>query len=210
MQKAGAFLLFLCLLLAQGPFGFAQEKEPGIEEEVPVEPDWDMYIPSLYSRGDKTVSISLGLIFPLALVNQGKTLSMQMIPIGGTGNIMFNYFLDSRFFLGGEAGLMFIGTQRKNTFLAYPFGFRGGYQFILGRFEFPLALSIGFAPQHYLDEKYFGMYIKPAVSAFFRLTPDWSFGATTQGWWIPQWPKEKDKAVDGYFIDVTLSARFHF
>jgi hypothetical protein len=230
MQKAGAFFLSVCLLLAQGLFIFAQEAEPGeavpgeampgemepgeampgIGGEVPAEPGWDTYIQSLYSRGDKNVTISLGLIFPLAFVNRGEVLPMQMIPVGGTGSLAYNYFFDSHFFMGGEVGLMFIGTRRKNTFLSFPFGLRGGGQFIIGRFEFPLSLSIGLAPQRYLDETYFGMYLRPSVAAFFRLSPEWSFGVNTGWWWIPQWPKEKKHSVDGHFLDFTLSARFHF
>lgn len=211
MPKAGVFFFCLLLMLAQGLWVSAQEAEaPGVEEEIPVEPDWDGYIPSLYSPGDQTFTLSLGLIFPGVFLNRGTVLPMHLFPVGGTAFIMYNRFLGANIFWGLEASLFFIGTQRKNTLTAFPLGLRGGYQFILGRFEIPLSLTAGFAPQRYLDYEYPGFFMKPAASAFFRWSPEWSFGISASWLWLPQWPKEKEKYVDGNFIDFTLSARVHF
>jgi hypothetical protein len=216
MQKAGAF--FLLLLLAGGPFIFAQEGEeenPGMEEEtpgeeIPIESDWSGYIPSLYSRGDQTFTISLGPIFPTVFMNNGKPITHNVNVVGGTGNLSYNHFLGPHFFLGGEIGIMFDTTLRKSPLYIVPIGLRGGYQFIFKRFEFPLALTVGLAPQKYLAQEYLGFFMKPSVSGFFRFNPDWSFGINTAWWWVPQWPKETSKRVDGHFIDVTVSARYHF
>jgi hypothetical protein len=216
MPKAGAF--FLVLLLLGGGFVFTQESEeedPGYEEEipeegVPIESDWSEYMPSLYSRGDQTFTISLGLIFPVVFLQNRTVITHNIFPVGGTGNLAYNYFLNSHFFMGGEVGMMFDSTLRKNTLFIIPIGLRWGYQFILSRFEFPLALTLGFAPQRYLDWSYLGFFLKPSASAFFRFNPDWSFGINTAWWWVPQWTPEREKDVDGNFIDVTLSARYHF
>jgi hypothetical protein len=211
MPKAGAF--FLLLLLLGGGFVFTQEEEeedPGTEEGPPIESDWSDYMPSLYSRGDQTFIISLGLIFPVVFLENRAAITHNLFPVGGTGYLSYNYFLSGNIFLGGEVGVMFDSTLRKNTLFIIPIGFRGGYQFILNRFEFPLALTIGFAPQRYLDLNYLGFFLKPSASAFFRFNPDWSFGINTAWWWVPQWTAEKDKNVDGNFIDLTLSARYHF
>jgi hypothetical protein len=211
MPKAGAF--FLLLLLLGGGLVFTQEEgeeEPGTEEEIPIESDWSDYMPSLYSQGDQTFTISLGLIFPVVFLKKGEAITPNIFPVGGTGNLAYNYFINSHFFVGGEVGVMFDSTLRKNTLFIIPIGLRGGYQFIIKRFEFPLALTLGFAPQRYLEQNYFGFFLKPSVSAFFRFNPDWSFGINTAWWWVPQWTSEPDKNVDGNFMDVTLSARYHF
>jgi hypothetical protein len=105
---------------------------------------------------------------------------------------------------------MFASTLRENTLFIIPIGVRVGYQFILKRFEFPLALTLGLAPQRYLDLGYAGFFMKPSVSAFFRFNPDWSFGLNSAWWWVPEWTREKDKNVDGHFVDITISARYHF
>jgi hypothetical protein len=71
---------------------------------------------------------------------------------------------------------------------------------------------IGGAAQKYLNEEdYFGLIVKPSASAFFRASSDFSFGLNAQWWWVPQWPKDNwDKRVDGNFIELTLSVRYHF
>jgi hypothetical protein len=215
MRKAGAFFLLSLLMWAPGALVFAQEEEypdeePGIEEEAPVEPDWEVYIPNLYSSGDRVFSISMGLIFPTVFTHQGKAITHNVNPLGGTGNLAYMQFIGSHVFLGGEIGIMFASTLRKSSLYIVPIGFRAGYQFIVKRFEFPLSLALGIAPQSYLSQDYLGFFMKPSGGAYFRLNPDWSFGINTAWWWVPQWPKEKDKIVNVNFIDITFSARYHF
>ncbi|MDR0876746.1 MAG: hypothetical protein LBN21_01730 [Treponema sp.] len=217
MQKAGAFFL-IALLGIGGGFLFAQEEEapddvypeetPG--EDVPIESDWGDYMPALYSAGDQTFTISLGVIFPTIFTDKSGLITHNITPVGGTGFLGYSYFLDSHFSLGGEIGGMFIATLAKNTLFIIPIGLKVGYQFILGRFELPLGITIGFAPQRYLEKGYFGFFLKPIVGGFFRFNPDWSFGINTAWWWVPQWPKESEKYINGNFIDITLSARYHF
>jgi hypothetical protein len=214
MQKARAFFLWMILLLVCGFSLFAQEypedEEPGSEEAPPIESDWSGYMPSLYSRGDQTFNISLGVIFPTVFYQNSKPITHNVNVVGGTGSLGYNYFFSSHFFVGGEIGGMFDYTLRKNTLFIIPIGVRAGYQFILKRFEFPLALTLGIAPQRFLDLGYVGFFMKPSASAFFRFNPDWSFGMNTAWWWVPEWTRERDKNIDGNFIDITLSARYHF
>jgi hypothetical protein len=188
---------------------YAQEDgdtEPG---SPPIESDWDAYIPDLYARGDKTFNISLGILIPTVFAGSGMHGNPHNIKVGGTGSLAFNYFLGAHFFVGGELGGMFAGTRGKNMIFIVPFGAHVGYQFVIGRFEFPLSLMIGAAPTKYLDKGYFGMIIKPGASAFFRFNSDWSFGLNTNWWMTPQWPKD-DENVFGNFLEITLSARYHF
>jgi hypothetical protein len=125
------------------------------------------------------------------------------------GSLAFNYFLGPHLFLGGELGGMFAGTRGENMLYIVPFGIRVGYQFILKRFEFPLTLMVGGAPQKYLDKGYFGLIVKPGAAGFFRFNPDWSFGLNANWWMVPEWPKN-GKNVLGNFLEITLSARYHF
>ena len=90
-----------------------------------------------------------------------------------------------------------------------PFGPRVGYKFVFNRFEFPITLMIGAAPQSYLEKRYFGMIIKGGASGFFRFNADWSFGLNAQWWVLPQRP-ENNKDVVGNFLELSLSARYHF
>jgi hypothetical protein len=207
---AGLFF-FLAPLAAQED----DEDEGGGEEgggEIPIESDWSGLMPDLYARGDQTLTITLGVLFPTVFTGKGELVGdlHDKIKIGGAGSLAYNYFLNSHLYVGGEVGGMFARTLGKNMIFLVPFGIRVGYQFVLGRFEFPLALMIGGAPQKYLDEGYFGFFMKPSASVFFRFNPDWSFGLNNAWWWVPQWTSNSSENVQANFYELTLSARYHF
>ncbi|MDR2194785.1 MAG: hypothetical protein LBP19_10060 [Treponema sp.] len=214
MRKALAFLW--CLLFFSGLIVFAQEGEP---EENPDEAPSDEYegmLPSLYSTGEQTFSFTPGAVFPLFYTNeQGIASDGTHIKVaGGGGYLAYTYFLTPRVFMGGEAGGVAMGTIGENMLYIVPFGVRAGYQFTFSiknlRFEIPVSLMAGGATQKYLETDYFGLFLKPTVSTFFRLNPDWSFGLNV-GWWIiPEWTSEPRKDMIGHFLEVSLSARFHF
>lgn len=195
---------------------YAQEEESDedIEEEIPVD-EYEGVAPSLYSSGEQIFSFTLGAVIPLFYTNSdGLASNGTNVNVGGGGYLSYSYFLAPRFFVGGEAGGAFAGTIGENMLYIVPFGVRAGYQFTFSiknlRFEIPVALSIGGATQKYLETDYFGLFLKPTVSGFFRLNPDWSFGLNVGWLLVPQWTKESRKNMTGHFLEVSLSARFHF
>ena len=206
------FLMFFLLLSGLGLFAQEDEEPPqGQPVMPPIESEWIDLDMSPYSRGDKTFVISLGILFPTyfsGIGDMGHGLSL-----GGTGSLAFNYFLTSHLFLGGELSGMFAGTRGGNMLYIVPFGLRVGYQFVYKRFEFPLHLMIGAEPQKYLEDGYFGLVLKPGASIYWRFNPDWSFGLNGIWWFLPQWPKTQDGEkynAYGNFMELTLSARYHF
>jgi hypothetical protein len=207
VRKRGFFLVFIAFLWGPLFYTAAQEET---EPDIPIESDWSDIVSSTYSRGDKTFTISLGALFPTVFVGQSGKIDGN-VKIGGTGSLSFNYFLNSVFFVGAEISGMFAPTLGKNMVYIIPIGVRVGYQFVLGSFEFPLALMIGMAPERYLEnEGYFGFFMKPSASAFWRFNTSWSFGLNTGWWWVPQWTSNKAEDVHGNFVELTLSARYHF
>jgi len=111
--------------------------------------------------------------------------------------------------MGAELGGMFASTRAGNMLYIVPFGARFGYQFVIKRFEFPLSVMIGAAPQKYLSNGYIGLVVKPGASVFWRFNPDWSFGLNGVWWFVPEWPKNGYN-VNGNFMELTMSARYHF
>jgi hypothetical protein len=176
--------------------------------EIPIESDWPAFMPETYSQGDKFFGISVGPVFPLFFTGKDGPLEKN-INIGGGGFLSYNYFLNGHVFLGGEIGIAFASTVAEASFMIVPMGMRAGYQFILGRFEIPLSLLVGFAPEKYLEQDYFGLFLKPSASFFWRFNPDWSFGLNAAWWWVPQWPTDGKDAY-GNFLEISLSARYHF
>jgi hypothetical protein len=207
MQKIGGILLILLLgfpiiLAAQ------QDDDPSAPA---IETDWDDFVYDLYVKGDQTFIISLGTVFPALFINNGNIINPHNVrPVGGSGSLVYNYYFGSKFFIGGELTGMFIHTLRRYTLFIVPLGMRAGTQYIFGRFEFPLALSLGMVWQTYLDNGYYGLYIKANASAYFRITSQWSFGLNSSWGWFPQWTNDKTQNVDGNFVNLQLAARYHF
>jgi len=206
MQKAAA--LFFVLFFGFSVLLFAQD-----DSEPDVEPDWvDIYSSNLYTKGDQTLSIGLGVGFPIAFINsEGESIDHKITPpVGGTGFINYIYYLNSYLFTGGELGLLFIRTIGGNTVFMTVFGAKLGSQFIIGKFEFPYSITLGGTIQTYLDFGYFGFYMKSGVGAYFRVTHEWSFGITSNFCWFPQWTNEPAKNIDALFVDLAIVGRYHF
>jgi hypothetical protein len=216
MQKVGLLFLLLGLCWFSGQGIYAQEDDEDNDENFPLDTDWDGYITDLYSLGDQTFTISLGVTFPIVSLNNGIKIPHHFNPpVGGTGSLAYTYFLGAHLFLGAEVGVKFNYTLGENTLFIIPVGLRGGGQFVIGRFEIPLHMAIGVAPQRYLDFSYVGLFLKAGVSVYFRFSPSWSFGIANEWSWYPQWPKEggvraKSKDIDAFFTSITLAARYHF
>ena len=221
MYKARIFSLLLIFLLFSGHGLYSQEQdeeEPDYDNRIPIETDWDGYLSDLYSRGDQTFTITAGTVFPIVFynVNERKTIEHNFSPpVGGAGSLAYTYFLSSNFFLGAEIGVMFNGTMAKNTIFFIPIGLRVGWQFVFRKFEFPLTLTIGIAPQTYMENEYAGLFIRGGFSTFYRTSPEWSFGINADWNWYPQRPQENRKRVpskdiDAHILGITISARYHF
>jgi hypothetical protein len=160
----------------------------------------------LYSRGDTIFGINAGPIFPLFFTD-GSGLLDNKVYIGGAFNLSYNWFVGSHLFIGGEAGFMFAPTWGKNMLFMVPFGLRAGYQFVIWRFEFPISLMVGAAPQKKQSEEYFGFIAKVQAAAYWRAISSWSFGLTGSWWLVPQLA---DHTALGNFMELTISARYHF
>jgi hypothetical protein len=88
----------------------------------------------------------------------------------------------------------------------FPFGARIGYQFVLGRYQFPISLLTGGIPTVYLSQLgYFGYFFKPGASVLWRFDPDWSFGLNIN-WCIT--PQSAERFVLGNYLEITLAARY--
>jgi len=204
MQRAGAIILLL--LMGLSPL-FAQEED----DDPSIEIDWDDYYQDQYTMGDQTITISLGTVFPAVFLNNGVIIDHQFTPpVGGTGSIAYNHFLTSNFFIGGEFSGFFLPTLAGNTLFSPQIAFRTGYQFKIWKLEFPITLTIGMSWHNYLNNTYYGLYLKGGAAAFYRATADWSFGITTNWGWLPEWTNDPSKNVDGNIVDLFISARYHF
>jgi hypothetical protein len=202
--------VILLMILGLSPLAAQEEweDEPG-EGEVPIEEDWTGFVPSLYSLGDQTFNISLGIAVPSFFVSDGNYLARNMT-LGGTGALSYDFYLGAHLFAGFEVQGMFAGTTGKHMIYMIPINLRIGYQFVIKRFEVPLSLGLGLVPQKFLGFDNLSFFMKPRAAVFFRFNPDWSFGLNTAWWWVPQSSKDPPNTVHGHFFEATLAARYHF
>ena len=213
--------VFLVLMFSLVLFLHAQDAETGEDDDdeedggISIESDWSRAA-NLYNKGDQLFCVNLGIVKPLFFMDQSEGYFSTQMNLGGFGSLAYNQFFDSHWFWGVELSIMFASTISKNMYYIVPIGFRTGYQFILNRFEFPLSLIVGIAPQSYAEVSYFGIFAKPTAGAFFRFNPDWSFGLNTSFWWVPQWTrKTRDSRsgvinIHGFFWEFSLGVRYHF
>jgi len=196
-------VFFILFLIFSGLSLYAQEEED--DDSLP-QTEFDEIMTVDYSPGDRNLTVSFGAIIPLFF--SGIDNNQHGLSVGGVGSLIFNYFITPKLFVGGELSGMFSGTRGGNMLYIVPFGVRAGYQFSYRRFEFPVSVMIGAAAQQYIEKGYFGFVIKPGASAFWRYSPEWSFGVNGTWWFVPEWP-ENGKDSFGNFLELTLSARYH-
>jgi hypothetical protein len=197
-----------------------QEEEDDDSDELPIESEWTGPLPDRYAPGDRMFTMSVGALFPMVFLDQDGNVYDSQIKAGLTlGAIGLNFFLTPGIFVGGEFSLGFSWTI-NNILFQLPFGVRLGYQFtlnspklpsFLNRFEFPVSIMVGMYSQNYQTRNYFGLFLKPEISTYFRFNSDWSFGVNVGWWWVPQWPENGPKFNRfGNFLNTTLSARYLF
>jgi len=198
--------VMLILLICLPVYLAAQDDDPDVET------DWDVLDSNLYVAGDQTFVICIGVTFPTLFLNSdGKPNPNKFNPqVGGSGSLNYNYYLSPYFFLGGEISGFFAHTIARNALFIIPLGLKIGTQFILGRFEFPITMTVGMSWHTYINKVYYGMYAKGGLSAYFRATTDWSFGIASEWAWFPEWTDDPKKRVDGNFVHLMLTARYHF
>ena len=204
MSRKWLFIIIFIMVFSPVFSQTAPESPDDRPISPPIDNEWYDYDMERYSQGDMIFTITLGVLFPVLFSGTGD----MGLSLGGTGILSYDIFLTPNIFIGAELGGQFSFSRLGNPFYMIPFGARIGYNIAFSRIEIPITLMLGFAPQLFLSTNYFGPIVKPGVSFFWRFNSDWLFGLNTAWWLVPQWSNERD--VYGNFLELTLSARYHF
>jgi hypothetical protein len=194
--------LIVLLILFISVFSYAQETE-----EKFLEP---------YSQGSQTFSINLGLLVPLFILfpNQDTVYVPfgDQLSLGGSGSLEWATFLNSRWSLGVGLAGSFAFTPQKNTHSLIPITANLTYNFIFNAFEVPLIVGAGVVVNQVDSQVYFGSIAKLGAGFFWNMNAEWAFGLRTQYWIVPEiyFDSNSDKTAYGNFLDIGLSAKFHF
>lgn len=168
----------------------------------------DGFVYEQNGAGDQFIKIDLGANFPLNFGSQ--------LYVGGMVSIGYYRFLNQYFALGGDVLIGYNVSIGKKPLFLVPVTFGVMYQPYIGRFEFPLMLDIGITTISCQSMTYFPAFTaKFTGGAYFRFNETWSFGLSSNTYWIPQWflfdkNTKGHEADHGFFTSACLSVRYHF
>jgi len=169
-----------------------------------------------YSQGSQTFSINAGLLFPLFMIfpNHSDVIESfgSQLSLGGSGSLEWATFLNNRWSLGVGLGGTFSSTPRKNTFSFIPITANLTYNFLFNSFEVPIILGAGVSLNKVDTQVYFGTVAKIGAGFFWNMDAQWAFGIRTHYWIIPEiyFGTQSENTAFGNFLDLGLSAKFHF
>ncbi len=169
-----------------------------------------------YSAGSQTFTMSTGLFLPLFFIfpEQSNTIvsAADHLSIGGTGSLEWASFVSNRLSLGVELSGTFDFTVNGDTHVLVPLTGKVSYLFPVGSFEIPIFFGAGIAVNKVTDQVYFGPVFKPGVAAYWNMNLKWGFGLSMQYWIVPEiyFGDQSDRTAFGNFLDISISARYHF
>lgn len=225
--KSPLFLLLVLILFLSVPgILFSQEgddsdptddgpttEEEQDQEESEEELDESGGIFRPYSLGDQFFSLKAGLFIPLFFGTPSWGVEATNLTLGGTGNIEWGAFLNGSLSLGADLSGLFAFSPLGRTLIIIPLTAKLTWWLRAGSFDFPLHMELGVNFTKLDADLYFGMIVKPGVSAYWNMNSEWSFGLNVVYWWVPQWYARADMREYtryGNFMNVTLSALYHF
>jgi hypothetical protein len=230
--KISLYLLLILLFLLVVPATLysqegGEESSPEAEEEPPSsenenedeegqdeeEPEENLGVFRPYSLGDQFFSLKAGLFIPLFFGTPNWGVEATNLTLGGTGNIEWGAFLNSSLSLGADLSGMFAFSPLERTLIIIPLTAKLTWWLRAGSFDFPLHMELGVNFTKLDADLYFGMIVKPGVSAYWNMNSEWSFGLNVVYWWVPQWYARADMREYtryGNFMNVTVSALYHF
>ncbi len=201
--KMKQVIISVVLALAGLSLATAQETGPSTQPESNFD-----YEP--IRAGDQYIRMGLGAGIPLFNMTPDGIERETNLNLGGTGSIGYSRYLNSKIAVGGEITFAFNTTIGGNMFFYLPLTFKSTYEFVYRRFHFPVSLGAGFAFQTHNANYYFGPMLKPELGAYWKYSPDWSFGMTAAWSLVPQWYTDSEYNRTGNFLDINAGFRYHF
>ena len=167
--------------------------------------------PYIYSLGDQVLSIGLGPFIPIFFLSFDGLVAATNLTVGGYGSLQWNTYLSNSARIGVEVGGCISFGPNRESLLMLPIMFKGSYVLYSNPFEFPISLSIGMNVLKYQSFSSLDLLIKPSISGYWAYNKEWSFGLNISYWWDLQISRsEPEQSRMGNFIDISLSALYHF
>lgn len=192
MKRILSILLTLCICSAAI---FADE--PGDEYD-------DGFVYQQNGSGDQFLKIELDGFFPVSFDG-------TLYP-GFGATIGYYRFLNSIFAVGGELSVTNNFSIGGKALFMIPIVAGAIFQPTIGKFEFPIQLSVGLSTETWANMTYWpALTLKGSVAAYYRFSESWSFGLSGTFISISEFSNsDKNKRKTGLFAVAGINARFHF
>lgn len=171
----------------------------------------EIFVP-VYSLGDQTLRINLGLFAPLFFFGGGY--EPAKLTLGGAGSLVWESYLTNTTTVGLEIGGSFSFTENRRTLFMLPIAARGSYIFSLYPFEIPVTVAAGMNFSRVAEAQKIDSFLKAGTGLHWNYSSQWAFGANLFYWFVPQIytassPAGSDATRYGNFLEITLSALYH-
>jgi hypothetical protein len=174
--------------------------------------------PSQYSLGDQTLSINAGLFVPLFLLPGPVVLlapsagsgSPPHLTLGAVGNLSWAAYVSPQIRLGLDIAGDFTLSPNANSLLMLPFIAKAAWVFTVYPFEIPVSFGVGMNIVKYVDKTSIDLLLRPGVSGLWIFNSSWSFGLNLNWWFDMMFAKDPTSSRIGNFLEVSLSALYHF
>ncbi len=181
------------------------------QETVPAEASTEIPVFSQFEKGDILFSLSVGTAFGLGFINSDTgALENANLKPSFTILLALQQFITPNWLVGGEvAGYFFSTVNDRQLFLA-PIGARIGYAFDLNPFFIIPEISAGMAIMNMSSMGHIDPYIK--TGAIFGWSPSQEVCYTLHAdlMTIPQFYTDSSLNRTGLFLDLIISATYHF
>ncbi len=190
-----------------------------------VLPDEDPFVPQLNlnqrSLGDQSLAITVGIFIPLftILLDDFPNTSYKAgtyppnMYAGGAGSLTYSIYLSPNWKIGLQVSGSFSQDINENFTYMVPISLKGSYEFHpWGRVTIPIFLNAGISLTSWKDDNFLvDIYLRPGVGIYFDWSYEWSFGLDVGYVFVPQLGSENaNERSIGNFMDITLTAEYHF
>ncbi len=213
--SSGPLLLTIALLILHTGKSFSQEMPSPDEPPLPQVPM------NQRSLGDQALAITAGVYIPLftILINDWDAVGYEAgahptnLNAGGAGALTYSVYLSNHWKIGFQFGGSFSQDINSNFVYSIPFLFKGSYEFHpWSQVSIPVFISTGISLNSWKDDNFLvDWIINAGFGVYFDWSYEWSFGIDFKYIFIPQLGLENaNERSIGNFMDITLTAEYHF
>lgn len=182
-------------MAAQIPAG-AQDKGP---EPAPM-----------YALGDQTLAANASLFLPLFFLSYQPAMTTTNLTPGGALNLQWQAYVSGSWRVGVELGFAFAFSPNLNPLIQVPILAKATYIFGFYPFEVPISLGAGINIVKYSDQSTVDPLLKPEVGFYWIFSSSWSFGIGAGYMFDFMFASDAAKSRIGNFLDITISALYHY